>query len=135
VARIGETTGPALDKRLREAGGAPGALVAGDDRQAAERGARTLLEASSGDRAARYRTAMSMGASKARGAFSDTLDALTVALHGTARDAVRRDRPGAALAAARGMDAVERTRELASGNVNPQLLTARLLRELAEGGR
>ena len=135
VARIGETSGAALDKRLREAGGAPGALVGGDDRQAAERGARTLLDATSGERALRYRTAMAQGASRARGAFSDTLDALTVALHGNAREAVRRNRPAAALAAARGMDAVERARELATGNVNPQLLTARLLRELAEGAR
>lgn len=138
VARLGESTGAALDKRLREAGGAPGALVGGDDRQAAERGARALLEAASGDRANRYKAAMSMGASKARGAFSDTLDALTVTLHGSARDAVRRNHPAAALAAARGMDAVDRARELAGGNINPQLLTARLLRELAppaEGGR
>jgi DNA polymerase III subunit delta' len=135
VGRIGETTGAGMDKRLREAGGAPGALLAGADRQAAERGARTLLDAATGERANRYRTAMSMGASRARGAFSDTLDALTVALHGSARDAVRRGRPAAALAAARGMDAVDDAREMASGNVNPQLLTARLLRELAEGAR
>ena len=135
VARLGESTGPALDKRLREAGGAPGALVAGDDRQAAERAARALMDAAAGDRALRYRTAMAQGASKARGAFSDTLDALTVTLHGSAREAVRRGRPEAALASARGMDAIERARELASGNINPQLLTARLLRELSEGAR
>jgi hypothetical protein len=30
---------------------------------------------------------------------------------------------------------VDRARELATGNVNPQLLTARLLRELSEGRR
>ena len=135
VARLGESAGPALDKRLREAGGAPGMLVAGDDRQAADRNARLLMDAASGDRANRYKTAMAQGASRARGAYSDTLDALTVALHGGAREAVRRDRPAVALAAASGMDAVERARELASGNINPQLLTARLLRELAEGAR
>lgn len=135
VARLGESAGPALEKRVAEAGGAPGKLVAGDDQAAAERNARALLETVKGDRALRYKVAMAQGASKARGAYSDTLDALTVQLHAGAREAVRRDRAGSALAAARGMDAVERARELAAGNVNPQLLTARLLKELAEGAR
>jgi DNA polymerase-3 subunit delta' len=132
AARLGEVTGAALDKRVRQAGGAPGTLLGGEDRQAAERAARLLLDAAAGDPALRYRTAMAQGASRARGAFSDTLDALTVALHGSAREAVQRDRPGPALAAARGMDAVERARELAAGNINPQLLAARLLHDLAE---
>jgi DNA polymerase-3 subunit delta' len=135
VARLGESAGPALEKRLREAGGAPGALVAGADRQAADRAARTLLDAAAGDRVLRYRTALAQGASKARGAFTDTLDALVVALHDRTREAVRRGRTPAALAAARGIDAVERTRTLASGNVNPSLLAARLLEDLADGGR
>lgn len=134
-AKLGEATGPALEKRVAEAGGAPGALLGGDDRAAAERNARQLLETVKGDRALRYKLALAQGASKARGAYSDTLDALAVQLHATTREALRRERPASAVAAARGLDAIERARELASGNVNPQLLTARLLKELAEGAR
>jgi hypothetical protein len=79
------------------------------------------------------------GAARARGAYSDVLDALTVRLRDVARDAsapaaahdpTPRD-PARALAASRAMDAVERAKGRAAGNVSPQLVTAELLRELA----
>lgn len=70
------------------------------------------------------------GGSKARGAYSDALDALTVLLHQRARECVRRGDEAGALRAARAVDAVERASGRAAGNVNPQLVSAALLREL-----
>jgi DNA polymerase-3 subunit delta' len=121
-------------------GGAPGALFGGASRSAAAgEAARLLATVLQGGRAERLRAAFLQGASKARGAFSDVLDALTVALRDVARDAsaprsatdpTPRDERRA-LAASRAVDAVERAKVRAAGNVSPQLLTAELLRELA----
>lgn len=121
-------------------GGAPGALFGGRERAAAADEARRLLAAVlQGGRPERFRAAFTQGASKARGAFSDVLDALTVALRDVAREAsaprgagdpTPRDEPRA-LAASRAVDAVERAKLRAAGNVSPQLLTAELLREMA----
>ncbi|MGH9889287.1 MAG: hypothetical protein ACREBE_27380, partial [bacterium] len=69
--------------------------------------------------------------SGARGRFSDTLDALTVLLHERARSATRSGNERMALGASRAMAAVERAKELAYGNVSPQLLTASLLQQIA----
>jgi DNA polymerase-3 subunit delta' len=95
-----------------------------------------------GDRAERLRAAFGQGASKARGAFSDVLDALTVQLHALARDGAARARPTtprrATPAGARGRARGRRggARQGArAGNVNPQLVSAELVRELAEALR
>jgi len=54
-----------------------------------------------------------------------------VVLHDRARAAAERgDEPGAS-GAARAVDAVEEAKEMASRNVNPQLLTASLVRQIA----
>ena len=82
------------------------------------------------DRAAGFRTAFGQGGSKARGAFSDTLDALTVILHARARAAATAGEETRARGAACAVDLVERAKALASGNVNPQLITAGLIRDL-----
>jgi DNA polymerase-3 subunit delta' len=121
-------------------GGAPGGLFGGAARSAAAGEAQRLLDAVlRGGRPERLRAAFLQGASKARGAFSDVLDALTVALRDVARDAsaprsaahpTPRDEHRA-LAASRAVDAVERAKLRAGGNVSPQLLTAELLREMA----
>jgi DNA polymerase-3 subunit delta' len=74
---------------------------------------------------------LSQGASGARGKFSDTLEALTVLLHDRSRTAAKKGDERTAVGAARAIEAVERAKELADGNVNPQLVTASLLRELA----
>ncbi len=132
------------DARARRAAGAPGALLGAAEHAAADaEAARLLRAAAEGDRADRLRAAFGQGASKARGAFSDVLDALAVRLHAMARagaapraagDPRPRDRRRA-LGAARGVDAVERAKARAAGNVNPQLVTADLVRELAEALR
>jgi hypothetical protein len=55
-------------------------------------------------------------------------------LHARARDAATTSDERAARAAAEGMRAVEDAKFQAGGNVNPQLITASLLRALS-GGR
>jgi DNA polymerase-3 subunit delta' len=119
-----------LEALVARAQGAPGALVAAGGAGAARAEAERLLRAAlDGTRADRFRGAFGQGASRARGAFSDVLDALTERLHALTRDVVSRH-PARALAAARAMDAVERAKARAAGNVSPQLVTAELLREM-----
>ena len=116
---------------LSLASGAPGRLFGQDAWDAAAANARAILEAaSSGDEAKMFRAAFVQGTSKARGKFSDTLDVLTVLLHERARDesaVSSRTARGAAIA----IDAVERAKELAENNGNPELITATLIREIS----
>lgn len=122
-------------ERVRLAGGAPGRLLGGDERDHALSMARELLETSrSGDTVARYRLLMRQGSTRSRGPFSDMLDALTVVLHASARAAVDRGDNRSALAASRAMDAVETAKLRADGNVSPQLIGASLLATLAREG-
>ncbi|MHB1071907.1 MAG: hypothetical protein ACYC3Q_03690 [Gemmatimonadaceae bacterium] len=119
------------DERLRLAAGAPGALLSyGGSGKAIDQARRILQAAESRDRAALLRHAFAEKPAGARGAFSDTLDALTVLLHERARDAVHRDDHHGALAATRAVEAVEEVKEWTATNVNPQLATASLLRRL-----
>ena len=76
------------------------------------------------------RAALVQGGARARGAFSTSLDALTTLLHERARAAVERGNVHGARTAARALDLVEDAKERASGNVNPQLITSELLRQL-----
>ena len=116
---------------LAMAGGAPGKIFGHDALEAAAAGARTILDAAtSGDDAKLFRAAFIQGTSKARGRFSDTLEMLTSLLHELARATVGSD-DRTARGAAAAVDAVERAKELASGNGNPQLITASLLREIS----
>jgi DNA polymerase III subunit delta' len=127
-------TDPRACERL--AGGAPGSLLAGSGRHEALESAEKILEAAaSRQRAARYRLALLQGSARARGAFSETLDALTVLLHQRAEAAARRSDEREALAAARAIGVVEQAKAQAEGNVNPQLVTASLLSGLSEAVR
>ena len=119
------------EEQRRVANGAPGVLVAGAEwADAIVRARRMLDAASNGDRREQARTAMMQGSSKARGAFSTSLDALTTLLHDRVRAAVERGNGEAAAAAARSLDLVEAAKKRATGNVNPQLITSELLRQL-----
>ncbi len=127
-------TPEAVANAVASAAGAPGALIGrATARAAADEAERLLRAVLDGDRAERMRVVLGQGASKARGAFTDVLDALVVRLHALARDgagaapSARRQR---ALAACRGIDAVERAKLRAAGNVTPQLVAAELVREL-----
>lgn len=125
---------------VASAAGAPGTLLGRAEAQAAADEAERLLRAVlQGDRAERMRVAMGQGASKARGAFTDVLDALVVRLHALARDGAGRDGASVdargsqqALAACRGIDAVERAKQRAAGNVTPPLVAAALVQELVD---
>jgi DNA polymerase-3 subunit delta' len=117
---------------VKSASGAPGRLAERDAWTAAiDQATRFLDAASAPDRGRRARVALSQGVSGARGKFSDTLDALTSLLHDRAQTAAERGEIKQARGAARAIAVVERTKELATGNVNPQLLTAALIRDLA----
>lgn len=122
-----------IARRLAIAAGAPGALLGGTERDAASASARKILDAAeSGDRATTLRVAFAQGASGARGRFTDTLDALALLLHDRTRARLARGDERAAERSAKAIDAVERARELAGGNVSPNLVTAGLFRALAE---
>ncbi|HEX2718012.1 MAG TPA: hypothetical protein VHM67_10055 [Gemmatimonadaceae bacterium] len=120
------------DELAEAARGAPGLLIGGSGMGAAREQAKRLLEAAeSGDRTRQLRVAFAQGATRARGHFSDTLDALTELVHERARSrAVRGDAMGA-VRAARAIDAIECAREMAFRNVSPNLITASLLGEMA----
>jgi DNA polymerase III subunit delta' len=118
-------------EQLRLAGGAPGALLSGAEWEDALARARRMLDAASNrDRREQVKTSLMQGSSKARGAFSTSLEALTTLLHERVRASAERGNARGADAAARAMDAVEQAKERATGNVNPQLITSELLRQL-----
>lgn len=117
---------------IREAAGAPGHLIGREAWKASLAHARRMLDAAAApDRSARMKVALLQGGSGARGKFSDTLDALTFLLHERARSATRSGNERVAFGAARAVEAVERAKELAYGNVSPQLLAASLLQQMA----
>jgi DNA polymerase-3 subunit delta' len=119
------------EEQRRLAGGAPGALLAGAEWADALTRARRMLDAASNrDRREQARTALLQGSAKARGAFTTALDALTVLLHERVRASAQRGNASGATAAARALNVVERAKERATGNVNPQLITSDLLRRL-----
>lgn len=132
---------PADAKRRAElSGGSIGAALelgggADRERDAAQR----LLDAAASP-AARHGYSLGVKPFGARGDFTEVLDAALELLRddlahrlrdvdaGTARD----DAPATRLAAQ--LREVERSRRLAQGNINPQLITSDLLRRLAEAG-
>lgn len=121
-----------IDERIRLAGGAPGRLLAAQETSAASDAARRLLEvALSGDRARLLRISLGQGSSGARGTFTDILEALTVELHQRSRSAVAQSDERTARNAARAVTLVEESKQMAGGNVSPQLITASLLTELS----
>jgi DNA polymerase-3 subunit delta' len=129
---IEQAGGPASAvEQRRLAAGAPGALLAGAEWGEALASARRMLDAASTrDRKAQVKTSLMQGSNKARGAFTTALDALTTLLHERIRAAAERDNPRSAAGAARAIDHVERAKERAAANVNPQLITSELLRQL-----
>lgn len=120
------------DDLLRMAGGAPGTLLGGDDRHVAMDRARKLLAAADAGAEQRFRAAFTSGTSKARGAFTDVLDALSVVVHERVRDAAARGDEAAARRATKVMPLIEDAKLAAAGNANPQVVTAQLLASIAE---
>ena len=125
-----------VEDRIRLAQGAPGSLLGASAlRDALDQAGRLLTAATRGDPAERLHLAFIQGSSRARGTFAQVLDALTVLLHQRVREAVARDDDGGATAAARAIEAVERSKALVAGNANPQLVTSALMRDLAHISR
>jgi DNA polymerase III subunit delta' len=117
-------------QRVRRAHGAPGTLL-GESTAAAVEGGAALVDAAQSVRAsARYRIALHQGAAKARGTFSDVLDAVTNQMAARAQAAVEQMDDRAARAACAAVAAVADAKTRADGNVNPQLVAASLLRAL-----
>lgn len=122
----------AVRDRLLAAQGAPGTLLSSGVRQSAvEDAQRFLATASSGNRAEFLKLAFVQGHSGARAGFSDTLDALTLALYDRMKSGAGGPDPTIASAASRAIDLVEEAKRLADANVSPQLISARLLTDLA----
>ncbi|MDQ6872334.1 MAG: DNA polymerase III subunit [Gemmatimonadota bacterium] len=119
-------------ERVRAAAGAPGKLLTGEDDAKATLGARRIIDAAtSAQRASRYSVALAQGAAGARAAFTDTLDALVDLLGERVRDALHRKDDDSAASASKAVDAVLRAQTCANGNVSPQVITAKLIRELS----
>ncbi len=129
IAAAGGPRQAAEQRRL--AGGAPGVLLAGGEWSDALARARRMLHAATNrDRKEQMKTSLMQGSARARGAFTTALDALSTLLHERVRAAAERGNARGATSAARALDDVERAKERATGNVNPQLITRELLRKL-----
>jgi len=119
---------------VRLAAGAPGSLIGAEERGAAVTRAKQLLAAADGTAEQRMRAAFTSGSAKARGAFTDVLDALTVLVHDRAREATARGDELTARRSARLVPAIEDAKRAAEGNANPMLVTAQLLETIASAG-
>lgn len=127
----GDDALPRGDKeRVAFASGAPGRLLAGTEWTDALENAKRMLAAANGKPGQGYEAAWGQAASKARGGFASTLDALSVLLHERIVTAVARGNDQLAAGASRAIEAVEVAKERVDGNVSPQLITANLIREL-----
>ena len=119
-------------ERVRAAGGAPGRLLSGATEARATMNARRIVDAAVSLRPSLvHSTALAQGSMGARGSFADTLEALIELLGERARDALHRHDDDAAASAARAVDAVLQAQTYARGNVSPQLVTSKLIRDLS----
>jgi DNA polymerase-3 subunit delta' len=118
-------------ERVRAAGGAPGRLLTGETDARATINARKIVDAATSARSSLvHSTALAQGSAGARGAFADTLEALVELLGERARDALHKNDAAAAASAARAVDAVLKAHTYADGNVSPQLIASKLIRDL-----
>lgn len=122
-------------RRAELAGGSIGAALAAGVPAAARAQADGLLAAAAArDSGARWRYALGIRPFGARAAFTDTLDLAAETLRDALAAQLRAGGAGDASAARllAQVRELERARQLAQGNVNPQLVAAALLRRLAE---
>jgi DNA polymerase III subunit delta' len=121
-----------VDERVRLASGAPGALLTSSAVAEAVALANAILAAPSAGAGERFRLGLSFGSSRARGFFSEVLDALTSLLHDRVRERADAGDDEGARRSALAVSAVEEAKLRASGNVSPQLIGSSLLRQFAE---
>jgi DNA polymerase-3 subunit delta' len=121
-----------VSERVRSAAGAPGRLLTGDTDAKATVNARRIVDAATSARPSLvHSTALAQGSAGARGTFAETLEALVDLLGERVRDALHKKDVAAAESAANAVDAVLKAQTHADGNVSPQLITARMIRELS----
>lgn len=119
-------------ERVRRAAGKPGLLLEAEHDARAVIAAKKILDAALAPKGTvPYLVAMSQGSANARGLFSDTLEALVTLLGERMREALHSGDERTASSASRAVDATLVAKQQATGNVNPQLITSHLLRELA----
>lgn len=120
------------EELVRLSSGAPGTLFGDAARNKAMMTARRMIEAASSPRRSGVHAAsLGIGASGARGAFTEILDCLVVILGERMRAALHDGNEHRAFAASRASEIVGQARVYASSNVNPQLITSGLLRDLS----
>lgn len=130
-----QVKGGSRAEMVASASGSPGALLSSEDTKGAFKSARQLLEAAlqpSGPQgtAERVKVAARHGVTGARGAFSDTLDALVLLLHDRARQLTLAGQDRHARRTAQGIVTVLNMKERAQQNVSPNLMAASLVRTL-----
>ena len=128
-----ELAGQALETKVRQAGGAIGRAIGGGNDKAVA-AARDVLKALNGGDVAMAERLLKQSTWAARGEFSDLLDALETELSLRAREATV-EAPEQLERMVGALEKVAEARERAQGNVNPQLLLAVLMMELAGPAR
>src|SRR5687767_14471779 len=119
-------------ERLLLAQGAPGALLSTNMKSSAvEEAQRFIVAATSGNRAEVLKTAFVQGHTGARAAYSDTLDALTIALYERMKTGTQKQDTSMASSSSRAIELVEEAKRLADANVSPQLISTKLLTDLS----
>jgi DNA polymerase-3 subunit delta' len=119
-------------ERLLLAQGAPGTLLSASVRKNSLDEAKRFIDAAvSGNRADLMKVAFVQGHSGARAGYSDTLDALTIALYDRMKTGTQRNDPTMASSSSRAIELVEEAKRLADANVSPLLISAKLLTDLA----
>lgn len=115
------------------AAGSPGNLLGAQTLSAALKAARDLVDAAeasaSGDTHLGYEIALRQGVAGARGGFSDMLRALNIVFHERAKAALAAGNTRKALRNAKGIKIVSEAQSQAERNVNPQLITAKIIRD------
>ncbi len=123
--------GEALKQRALLAGGSIGqAVTAREEGESGEKGADRLLSAIKAGAQRWAAAALGQAPWAARGDFTAGLDALALKLRDSVAREAAEQHPARVLRHLAAMQAVERTRQDAQGNVNPQLALAVLAREL-----
>jgi DNA polymerase-3 subunit delta' len=133
AAALDKTGAPkSVNERAQLASSAPGTLFGGEARGKAMASARKLIDAATAPNAStRHAAAIAVGAAGARGPYTDILDSMIIILGERMRAALHDGNNERAVAASRAADAVGQAKIKAGGNVNPQLITSGLLRELS----
>jgi len=130
---LAKTEVPAGEReRLLLAQGAPGVLLSTGVRKSAVDEAKRFIDvATSGNRAELLKVAFVQGHSGARAGYSDTLDALTLALYERMKSGTQQQNSAAASSSSRAIELVEEAKRLADANVSPLLISAKLLTDLS----